>query len=179
MFVEHFSETEFPLLRQHEVGSLLKCWKASAGDELTYLFGPGKLMQHRHQYEVRFGCDSGAQVALGSWREVRGPGGEVMPVTVSVHRGGRKIWRLKSGSLTTVDNKELKKKWFAGELITCGYSARAQLSETCRCLTCVKAKQRRERDREKRRREVKSAAAGGEDQVLRGPVRDKWVPDVE
>jgi hypothetical protein len=153
MFVEHFSEYDFPLLSQQEVGSLLKCWKQADGDELTYLFGPGKLMQHRHRYEVRFGCDGGSRVALGCWKTVRvgGRNGVSVPQVISCSHGGCKVWRLKGTSLTNVDGDLLKENWIVDELITCGYSTKTMLSEVCRCLTCVTARRTRAQRRDKRR----------------------------
>lgn len=44
----------------------------------------------------------------------------------------------------------LKEDWIVDELITCGYSTRAELSEACRCETCCFARRRKEYHRTKR-----------------------------
>ena len=116
-------------------------------------------MQHRHKYEVRFGCDGGGRVALGSWKVLRvgGKDGKDVPRVVSVSHGGCRVWHLKGTALTNFEGLVLKEDWIFDELITCGYSTKTELSEVCRCETCCVVRRNREtrRARKQERRENK------------------------
>jgi len=142
MFVEHFDEREFPRLTQMEVGSLMKCWKLTEGDELTYLYGPGSLLQHRHRYVVRFGKVS-EQMALGVFVDGKPP---------RVTAGGVGVWRLKGAALISSSGAALKSTFKRWEILSVSYASNVKLREDCRCLHCHGNRKRRERDAERKAR---------------------------